>query len=390
MQTDTFLNLPTAPRGVPLWQHVRQSIIDLIRNGDLTPGQSLPTHSELCQQIGVSHVTMQRILSALAREGWIVRYRRRGTFVADTLPQTKDQVVAVIARAAFSDHLEGSDLRMVRAVRRIFQEDHQRFRFYPEQVDEVFAAYGSGPLSLDSALMSDVEAGRVGGLLVFRPTEAFADRNHALRQRLIDHRVPVVAVNAWRPVTFAASTCYLDFHALFLRAFALMQAAGRKRIGLVCQRQTGVSETLLSMAWRAARDRGIQDQIVELLVEAPPKEEAGYRVVSEFFDRGEAPLDGLVVSDDWLAKGAASALVQRGISVPDSMLVVTQGNVDSGVTYPLPFVRIEFDMERLMRTAWDQLKSLKEGFRPTRTRLWVPPESGLALSPGLEWLNGAG
>jgi len=57
---------------------VRQEIL----SGRLSPGDRLPTGRELCQQYGVSHLTVDRALRELAQEGLVFRQPRRGTFVA--------------------------------------------------------------------------------------------------------------------------------------------------------------------------------------------------------------------------------------------------------------------------------------------------------------------
>lgn len=387
MQADLFLNLPPTPLGVPLWQHIRQSIINMIRRGDLQPGEPLPAHGELCEQVGVSHVTMQRILSSLAREGWIVRYRRRGTFVAETLPDVRNQVIAVIARGGFEEQREGFDRLVFRAIHRIFQEAEQQFRLYPEHVAAPPKSEDQPRLSLDDALISDIESGRVEGLLLVRPADGMSNIDATFRQRLIDHGVPVVAVNAWAPLPYAASTCCVDYHALYDRAFGIMQVAERRRIGLLCQSQdeTVVAETLLAAAHRAARGRGIEGDIVHLPLKGPLVEETGHRAISEYLDGKRPPLDGLVISDDVLAKGVASALVRRGVTVPESMLVVTQGNKGSGLTYPLPFIRLEFDIDKLLRTAWEQFVQFKRGYRSTRGRIMIPPDP--CVPPELEELS---
>ncbi len=67
---------------VPLHVQVKQALKDRIvrrtwKSGDLVPGDL-----ELCDQFGVSRTTVRQALAELAREGWVVRERGRGTFVA--------------------------------------------------------------------------------------------------------------------------------------------------------------------------------------------------------------------------------------------------------------------------------------------------------------------
>jgi GntR family transcriptional regulator len=72
----------------PKYQQIRADLEARIRSGDLPPGAKVPTEAELREQYEVSRATAQRTLDDLARAGLVVRYRRRGTFVADGSQQT--------------------------------------------------------------------------------------------------------------------------------------------------------------------------------------------------------------------------------------------------------------------------------------------------------------
>ena len=51
----------------------------------LSPGERLPSQTELMRQFGVSDRTVLRSLDDLRRDGWIIRRRGSGTFVADRI-----------------------------------------------------------------------------------------------------------------------------------------------------------------------------------------------------------------------------------------------------------------------------------------------------------------
>ena len=49
--------------------------------GEWPEGYRIPTEMELCDQYGVSRVTIRRALDGLVRQGYISRTRGRGSFV---------------------------------------------------------------------------------------------------------------------------------------------------------------------------------------------------------------------------------------------------------------------------------------------------------------------
>jgi DNA-binding GntR family transcriptional regulator len=66
---------------------IRKALEDRIRGGQWGPGTRIPTEVELCEEFEVSRITVQRALRDLADAGLIVRFRRRGSFVAQAIGQ---------------------------------------------------------------------------------------------------------------------------------------------------------------------------------------------------------------------------------------------------------------------------------------------------------------
>ena len=70
----------------PLYQTIYDDIINDIKNNRLKPGDKLPTEFEMIDNYGVSRITVSRALQELARNGYIIRYRSKGSFVSDLKP----------------------------------------------------------------------------------------------------------------------------------------------------------------------------------------------------------------------------------------------------------------------------------------------------------------
>ncbi len=78
---------------IPLYVRIESLIRNRILNGQLEPGEKLPTEDELIKQFGVSQITIRNSLAGLEREGLIVRNRAKGTFVAEHVPVPKKFVI---------------------------------------------------------------------------------------------------------------------------------------------------------------------------------------------------------------------------------------------------------------------------------------------------------
>ncbi len=67
--------------GVPLHRQLFLVLHDEIDRGIIGPGEALPTEQTLCDQFGVSRITVRRALADLAERGYIERRRGVGSFV---------------------------------------------------------------------------------------------------------------------------------------------------------------------------------------------------------------------------------------------------------------------------------------------------------------------
>ncbi|GAB4541800.1 MAG: hypothetical protein Fur002_10870 [Anaerolineales bacterium] len=74
--------------GTPLHAQIMQHIQQRLREGELTPGDKLPTVRELAAELGVNFNTVARAYRALDREGALSTQQGRGTF-AVKIPAAK-------------------------------------------------------------------------------------------------------------------------------------------------------------------------------------------------------------------------------------------------------------------------------------------------------------
>ena len=76
---------------VPLYFQLKSIILENIKNGNLKPGDSLPTENAFTSAYGISRSTVRQALSELAAEGWVDRQTSKGTFI--TVPQVDENYI---------------------------------------------------------------------------------------------------------------------------------------------------------------------------------------------------------------------------------------------------------------------------------------------------------
>ena len=73
--------------GIPIYIQLKEQIMDEIRGGRLMGGEQLPTERQMAEGLSISRNTVSMAYKELEKEGVLISYQGRGTFVA-----TSDQV----------------------------------------------------------------------------------------------------------------------------------------------------------------------------------------------------------------------------------------------------------------------------------------------------------
>lgn len=96
-----------------LYLQIADAIINAIKSGKLSSGNALPGSRQLAVLLHVNRNTVIEALDVLAAEGWLITMDRKGTFVADVLPESglekKQQQKANTTEEEIKPHLVFDD-----------------------------------------------------------------------------------------------------------------------------------------------------------------------------------------------------------------------------------------------------------------------------------------
>jgi GntR family transcriptional regulator len=79
--TKTELNFDRA-NPLPLYYQLKEKLLKKIKNGEWKSGQKIPPEAELCELYKLSRITVRKSIEELVRDGYLVRFQGKGTFVA--------------------------------------------------------------------------------------------------------------------------------------------------------------------------------------------------------------------------------------------------------------------------------------------------------------------
>lgn len=90
---------------IPLYYQIKEALQEMIDNGELSPGNPVPSERDLCECFAISRMTAGKAVTALVNEGILYRERGRGTFVAHPKSACTSSHLA-----GFSDNIRAAGL----------------------------------------------------------------------------------------------------------------------------------------------------------------------------------------------------------------------------------------------------------------------------------------
>jgi DNA-binding LacI/PurR family transcriptional regulator len=340
------------------------------------PDGRLPTVMELCKSFQISRMTLDRAMGRLQRQGVIVRRHGQGIFAAPARTRTVGVLFGLdpfrIACSPFY-HL------LFDAIRRRLAERDYELEMY------VDLAYDKSHVAVRKRLEADIAGGRIQGLLL--PVSGREQWEWVGRQG-----IPFVGGGGTWMDGYRVG---YDWRRMVDELVGRLAGRGCRRIGLVSHplslqvmRMEGDAERRCFEAALSREHLPVNpDLIYQIPLEAdefpdppaPTYEEKGFLLGRQLAaDPAQLP-DGLLVSDDMVARGVLTGLARAGIHAGRQIQVATHINRGSPalIGFEQDLIRVELDAEEIAGPMIEMLESLMAG-RP-------PGERALLISPA--WLR---
>ena len=93
---------------IPIYQQIRNQIVQGISDGRLSPGEQLPTVRGLAEEIGINSMTVNKAYSLLKQEGYIfadrrsARVRKEFAVTKELSEKSKELLQQIISEAKVS------------------------------------------------------------------------------------------------------------------------------------------------------------------------------------------------------------------------------------------------------------------------------------------------
>lgn len=357
-----------------LVRQVADGLRDAIVNGYYKPGETLPPSRDMAPLLGVSRRVTKTALECLASEGYVIARPRIGSVVRDRAEKRwLGHVVTVLPQgdvgyfsANFTEELRPA----------LNQAGYLLSRA------SVGIAPADGPCDfsmLDAALARSVDLAIVFGNIP------------SVYRHLAARKVPyaVVAHHQTPPngavglIRFELDSAAPDF------AAACRRGGVQNAVILRLDHSLCDAATALRKAGIAVRTLPLKPDLS--LGRFIGAEKAGHDGFARLAASGRLTPDTAVfVADDYLARGAISAMLAAGLRPPEDFRLAVWSNAGLGPYFPRELSRMEVDPFAAGRTtAAAALAFLKTGRYPSNTAIrprWIPgetmaPDSTTTLHP---------
>lgn len=129
---------------IPIYRQLEEILKQRIKNGELKPGVQISTEFELCEEFGISRISVRQALAELANAGFLCRHQGRGTFVNHVTLERVKHLSALVTEEQWSPPL--------REAVRLYNEEHLDSEVHldvqavgrPQLRSEILSAVGRG------------------------------------------------------------------------------------------------------------------------------------------------------------------------------------------------------------------------------------------------------
>jgi DNA-binding LacI/PurR family transcriptional regulator len=316
---------------------------------ELGPDAQLPTFRELCHSFKVSKATLDHALRELEERGAILRRHGSGIYVAATVG--RKTIGVVLGTNIFNVGFSPFWMLLLQAARTQLRARRYRFHAYLDfpQGEDLLAAH--------EQLEADLKARRLDGMLLIAAPDAEA------RRWLAQWNLPMVAV----PTSHDASAWSVTLEPMLAAGVRELSRAGCRSIANLSLVDSGEFAAALAQAGLEFRpDRLWTAKGAGTKSGWKGFEDYGYRTVRECWNSVSPRVDGLVITDDVMARGALMALREAGVAVGRDLRIVVGANKGSLLLEPYArdLILFEYDPEELLAAAIAMLETLMSGGRP--------------------------
>ncbi|MHC4916691.1 MAG: LacI family DNA-binding transcriptional regulator [Planctomycetota bacterium] len=339
-----------------LYEQLAEELKDLIARDRLWGGH-LPPERELARTYGVSQDTVRRSLEVLVRDGLVIRRQGQGTRVLPKRrPRRSGEGVRVTLVSDWGQLPPGYAAGILEGLGAGASQAGWNVAFRSLRSPEA-----------EAELLASLSAEPPAGLIIMLGTDPRALVEAVLQRQ----RVPIVLVDNHLddlPVTSVRDDSYGGAR----QAMEHLLELGHTRIGFLDRSDPSVNPWRRQAYDDALRSAGIEP-VLELVANCTQTLKAG-KAAAERLLRLKNPATAILTTEDFRARGAWSAVEDRGLEVGEDVALASLGGQSYVPGLPVELTTLNVDWQEIGQTAVRELGEMMAGRPETAGDVLVPAE----------------
>jgi DNA-binding LacI/PurR family transcriptional regulator len=363
----------------PIYQQVQNLLLsDLINKNNI--GDKIPTEVQLCEQYNVSRITIRQALDNLVNQGYLERYKKRGTFIKNKVDASKtglDRKPSSLINIIIPYTSAGANGVFNRIIYTIEKSAFEKgYQVIINNIDNDFDRFNR---LIDSLVQTRSTAG-----IIFFPLFEF-DENKGMNMNLLrkfkENNLPVVIIdNLPSAGEFSVDYPVLDFDYVipdnlyggYLATKHLIDT-GHKKVAYIGGNLNHAGYMREQGFLKAVKEFGIMTykmyrySVRETLI--PEQQTTDF--INDILDKG---ITAIFAEHDGELLGIFKHLQDLGIKVPEQIAFIGYDDMDFCTTAQVPFSTIRQPVEQEVKLATEILINKIENKNGTVKQAVLPVE----------------
>ena len=342
-----------------LMEDLRHQILE----GEIKPGEKLPSENELSAKYAVSRQTVRKALQILESEGFIYAEHGRGTFCSEMMLHRKKSRNIAVVTTYLSDYIFP---RVIQGIDKILTDNGYSILLKNTKNSRKLEAK-----CLEELLQKDIDG------LIIEPSKSQIFCKHVnLYERLDEYKIPYVFIQgSYAQLKEKPHILLDDCRGGYLITNYLISLGHRRIVGVFKADDTQGQERHKGNV-QALTEAGIPydpDLIVWFYTE--DRKMHPYEKMKQMAaERGRRPFDAVVSYNDQIAIEVMRALEEMEVRVPEEVSVTGYDNSYLAASCKIPLTTVAHPQDKLGEMAAELLLSLMREEETVEKQILVEPE----------------
>lgn len=342
----------------PKYLILKDTLIDMISNRTLNPGDKIMSENELSLQYGISRHTVRQALSEMVNEGWLFKLQGKGTFVSNSPNTARERKTVAVMISYLNDYIFPSII---------------------SGIDRVLSPLGINILLFctdnnydkERQSLENISAQKIDALIVEPTKGALPNPNLNYYQQLMQRCIPILFIHAEYGELCASSIVQDDEMAGKIATEHLLKL-GHSQIGGIFKSDYQQGLLRHSGYVKAQSDAGVPSKNktvwFEDFIEFENPDSEAYRSTLNIIKSSTA----LVCYNDQVAQKVLDICRKNNINVPEELSVVSFDDSQMAVASDIKLTTISHPKEKLGEEAARVILELIEGKADKVTEIMKP------------------